>query len=344
MIQMRFFKYILVAAMLAIAVNIADAMEKQDTGTLKTSALLNAEASVAGANIFLGDIASISSSSETFAAKLKKINICRAAQPGDSQVVHIGYVKTRVRQQGIAPEVINWEGAEQTLVKTDFQHLLPQNILSYAKNFIQEQVIQKQKAGEVLPNIQIQPVNEIQPIVLPCGNVGIVVNATPSAIRNGVIPLRFIISVDGREIAKRMIFFKATIIKEVVTAARMISRHRIITEDDLCLALQDVSSLLMNTAILSRTEDIIGKRAKKMIKQGVVIAEDIVEEIPIINRGDLVTIVIESPVFRITTQGRARQAGARNQMIKVINTSSMKEITAEVMDAKIVRVIAANHK
>ena len=141
-----------------------------------------------------------------------------------------------------------------------------------------------------------------------------------------------------------MTFFKVMVLKEVLVAAHVLDRHEVIAEDDLRLALRDVGGSLAHASILSRKTELIGKRAKRMIREGTVIAADMVEDTPIVNRGELVTIIIESPAFRITTQGKAREAGARHQIIRVMNISSMKEITAEVIDDKLVRVEFSNHR
>ena len=63
-----------------------------------------------------------------------------------------------------------------------------------------------------------------------------------------------------------------------------------------------------------------------------------IEALPVVFQGDLITIVIESPAFRITAQGKAKEDGAPGQIIRVANTSSMKEIPAQVVGEKLVKV------
>jgi flagella basal body P-ring formation protein FlgA len=152
---------------------------------------------------------------------------------------------------------------------------------------------------------------------------------------NGIVPLKFIIFVDGEEYERRTVLFRVEVLKEVLVASRALDRHEVIEEDDVQLALRDIGML---SNIFSQKDSLIGKRTKKIIPDGSIIVGDMVEVPPIIKQGDMVKIIIESQAFRITAQGKARQAGAYGSIIRVMNTLSMKEITAQVIDEKSVRV------
>lgn len=317
---------------------------------IPTSVVVNKESLISDSEVLLKDIASIASSDEALADKLRNIQICSAAEPGLSKALHIGYVKSRVRQQGILPESIQWGGSEQITVKTKSQILSPQEILSYAEQFIIKQVNPHKKeenGGKPIfqaSRIEILPISDIQPAILPYGEVAVKVEPMPGAPGNGNIPLRLIISVDGRVHEKRIIFFKVTVLKDVLVAAQTLNRHKVIAADDLVLALRNVGGSLARSSFSSQKAELVGMRAKRMIRAGTAVTGDMVEGTPIINRGDIVTIIIESRSFTITTQGKARQAGARHEMIRVTNISSMKEITAEVIDEKLVRVAFAGRR
>ena len=356
MAKMRYtHRFILLNLVLLIMLVVGSGTAADRASNLPTSVLLNKEALIVKCEVLLGDIASIVSPDEVLADRLRKIHICTVAEPGSARTLHAGYVKSRMRRQGIPPESINWSGSEQTVVKTKSQILSSQEILSYAEKFVVEQVGSgeeeikgEEQSGEShslqTPGIQVLPVNEIRPVVLPYGEIAVEVEAIPSASRSGITPLRIIVSVDGRVCEKRVIFFRVIILKEVLVAAHTLNRHEIVAEDDLRLVLRDVGGSLADSLIFSRQAELIGKRAKRTIREGTAIVADMVEDTPIVNRGDLVTIIIESPAFIITTQGKAREAGARSQIIRVMNTSSMKEIAVEVIDVKLVRVAFADHR
>ena len=57
-----------------------------------------------------------------------------------------------------------------------------------------------------------------------------------------------------------------------------------------------------------------------------------------VTRGDRVLIVAQSPWFRVTTKGVARDNGARGEDVRVLNLSSKKEVVGKVVGPQTVRV------
>ena len=98
----------LVSLALLITLRAVTGVVAGQVSNLSTSVLMSKEVLIAGREVLLGDIASVASADEELAGRLRKINVCSAAEPGSSQTLHIGYVKSRVRQYGILPESINW--------------------------------------------------------------------------------------------------------------------------------------------------------------------------------------------------------------------------------------------
>ena len=318
----------------------ADAL--QNSGEVSVHIL--EEAQVTGRIIYLGNIATIEASDAEYVSKLKDINISSAAEPGFSQIFYIGFVKSRMRQQGFSPENIIWSGSERTLVKTKSLCLSPQEIQAYAEKFIHETRNGKgiPNQSEVASSVLVQPVNEIRSVILPHGEIAVNVEVAGQTALSfnssicGIVPLKFTISVDDQLCEKRVILFKVEILKEVILAAHTLDKHKIIEANDLRRSLRDVGVL---SSFYTGSEALIGKRAKRMIHKDELITSDMVDVPPIINRGDIVTIVIESPAFRISTQGKSREDGIRGQIIRVVNTLSMKEIAAQVVNEKLVRVM-----
>jgi len=283
--------------------------------------------------IHLDDIASIKSPNETLQEEAGKVQICRAAEPGFSKTLHVGYIKSRVRQQGIPIEYINWSGAQQVVVETKATLLTTQKTLSHAEAFLTSWINARCSISGA--SVHIRPVNEIRPVTLPYGQVAVEVDSVSANSLGGIVPLSFAISVDGRECEKRVILFKVEILKEVVIAAHTLDKHKAIEAEDLRIALQDISGDL---DVFFQKDKLTGKRSRRPIPEGTIITGNMVEAMPIVFQGAMVTIVIESPAFRITTQGKAKEDGAHGQIIRVMNTSSMKEIPAQVVGEKLVKV------
>jgi flagella basal body P-ring formation protein FlgA len=52
----------------------------------------------------------------------------------------------------------------------------------------------------------------------------------------------------------------------------------------------------------------------------------------------MVRIVLESPVIKVSTPGEALEAGKPGDTIRVKNTSSQREVRAQVVDKQTVRI------
>lgn len=293
------------------------------------SVTISENAYVVGKNVYLGDIAYIESSNEKLKQDIAKLVISPSAEPGMSISLHIGYIKSRIRNQGIDPDSIVWKGSDSTKVQTKAITISAPEIVSSALDFIIN------ATGVPKEQIKIEPIVDIKPIVLPYGKPEIKVEPISRTPTKGTIPLRFVISIDGKECERRNISFKCQIIKEVIVATREIDMNKNIEIDDLSLTECDIG---INSEYYTEKTKIMGKRAKRLIAPGTIITSDMIDDFPIIKQGDLVTIVIESAKFRITAQGKAKENGKIGQLIKVSNTSTMKEISARVLDSKTVQV------
>ena len=87
-----------------------------------------------------------------------------------------------------------------------------------------------------------------------------------------------------------------------------------------------------------------GKRAKVSIHPGQAIRASMVEEVPLVERGDRVTILLKTPPLLISTFGKAEEEGTMGKIIRVVNLSSQKRIYAEIVGEKLVQVSQANEQ
>lgn len=123
---------------------------------------------------------------------------------------------------------------------------------------------------------------------------------------------------------------------DMVVALRQLDYGTIISGADVAVQKRDVASTAGKYA--RDPNDVVGKRARTSIRANAAIRTDQVEKVPIIKSGQIVTIVAENAVMKITVTGRARNAGAEGDTIMVQNMSSLKEIPARVINATTVQV------
>jgi flagella basal body P-ring formation protein FlgA len=118
--------------------------------------------------------------------------------------------------------------------------------------------------------------------------------------------------------------------------ARPVAKDEVITADT--LRVKQMSLSQMPRQVVSRPEDVIGKRAKRPLQANTTLHTYEVEELPLVQKGDMVLIIVESSLVKISATGEALEKGQRGDTIRVRNTSSSREVRAQVIDKKTVRI------
>ena len=122
----------------------------------------------------------------------------------------------------------------------------------------------------------------------------------------------------------------------MVATLHQIEYGAIITAADLTLQKREITQ---NSHLAARTiNEVIGKKARTTLRANQPIRTDQLEKIPLIKSGQMVTIIAENGVMKISVNGMAHSSGAEGDIIKVQNLTSLKEIPARVLDASTVQV------
>jgi len=123
---------------------------------------------------------------------------------------------------------------------------------------------------------------------------------------------------------------------DMVVALRQIEHGELITAADVVLKKLEISQ---NTRFAARTiDDVVGKKTRMTVRANQPVRADRVEKVPLVKSGQMVTIVAENEVMKISVSGKARSAGAEGDTIRVQNLTSLKEIVAIVVSATTVQV------
>jgi flagellar basal body P-ring formation protein FlgA len=148
--------------------------------------------------------------------------------------------------------------------------------------------------------------------------------------------LALIVRVDDRVVKNLTVQVEVEALAEMVVATRTLERGEMVGENDVAIARRDLAH---QQGRFSRDlKDVVGMRVKSAIRANSPLRGDYLERMPIIKSGQLVTIVVENEVVRITASGRAKGSGALGDTISVQNLSSQKELAGRVVDATTVRV------
>lgn len=119
--------------------------------------------------------------------------------------------------------------------------------------------------------------------------------------------------------------------KLVPVASREINRKEKIDEKSFILQSVDVSTIKSRIIDLSELQKSL--RAKTLIKQGEIITQDLIEEIPAIQSGSKVIAECIKGSVVISTEAIARQDGKMNEVINIL-TSSNELLKAKVINSQ----------
>jgi flagella basal body P-ring formation protein FlgA len=101
--------------------------------------------------------------------------------------------------------------------------------------------------------------------------------------------------------------------------------------DDLIIAPRAITS--DKQLPLTDMAQLIGKQAKLYIQSGTPIYPSMCENIPLVNPGNHVNIIVEHGQIKVMAQGIAKQKGGKGDTIRVANLGSNRMIMAEVIDS-----------
>ena len=115
---------------------------------------------------------------------------------------------------------------------------------------------------------------------------------------------------------------------------RSAKKGEILKESDLTLR-----SIRVNKALYaSKMSQVVGRSLKRNLSQGEPILLDSVTDVPMIERGKSVTIVVRNAGLTVRAKGEALESGALGYAIKVRNVASKTVITAVVVASDTVEV------
>lgn len=284
----------------------------------QTTIELKENVCLAGEEIFLKDIATISDNS------LNNIYIGKLPLPGKKREISQDYVKLRILQAKIKEENFKLTGANKITITTSSQQLDIEEVIKIAKEYLLDKFNQR---------VEMEPFATLKNMTLPAGCVEYEIGIVNSQNLRSQVYIPVEIKINGTKYRTIKVGFKIHRFDKVIITAKPLPRHHLLTLQDIKIEEREVTYI--NSVPLA---EIIGKRLKTAVTEGKILTYDLIESPPIIKRGDVVTIKKEDEFLIIGAKGVAKENGRLGDKIKVENTTSKKIITGIVEDDKTVIV------
>lgn len=119
------------------------------------------------------------------------------------------------------------------------------------------------------------------------------------------------------------------VLHEFVVSANSLGRNAILSADDLSVQSKWVRAIPLN--VIHSTDDVIGKALASTVRPGMSITRNMLRDIPAVQRGKRVQVVLDNGMMTMVMNGLAEEDGAEDAMVRVRNLSSNKVIYARVV-------------
>lgn len=194
----------------------------------------------------------------------------------------------------------------------------------------------RKRTADLGVDITIKKIGYSGDLTLPAGETEYEVSAPHQWEGWGTAMLALIVRVDGQ--VKRNIPVKVDVeaLADMVVTTRQLEQGHPIGESD--VAVQKRGLATSGDKPLRNLDEAVGKRLKRTVRGNMLLTATMLEKVPIVKNGQLVTIVLENDVMKITATGRVKGAGAVGDLVPVQNLNSQKPIQARVIDKGTVRV------
>jgi flagella basal body P-ring formation protein FlgA len=298
------------------------------TGTIDIHLL--AETTITSDTITLGQIADINGSSESASKALAAVELGASPRPGRSVYIHPGRIETLLKDKGYSSNQFSLAASGPAKVLRGYKDLTAKRVTDAVKAYI------FQAAPWDRSQIKIRYVKYNQSYRLPPGKLDLRVSAPKHTDWIGAIPFQVDAYISGRRVQKMSVPAHIEVWSDVIVAAKPLARRQPIDHDDIKIQRMNLARTPKN--VILRKDQVIGNRTTSAIARNAFLCTDDIEMPPAVRRGDVIQLVAETPLLRVTTKGVAKDKGAVGERIRVLNLRSKKIIYAQIVDQFTARV------
>jgi len=181
-----------------------------------------------------------------------------------------------------------------------------------------------------IANFSVRPLT----MTLPENGFDYRITQRPKDSRPGRKNISAAILKDGQEQGQVKMSGDLQLFGTVISTTKRLSRNEIITSEDIIAKRQNIT--LLAGGLIQDPQQAVGQKLKLSLPAGAALYAKAIDTPPLVNRGERVTIMAKSQAIQITAPGQARNSGAKDEIIRVKNLTSRREIKARVLEAGLV--------
>lgn len=194
----------------------------------------------------------------------------------------------------------------------------------------------KQKTANLGYDVHIKHIDINRNLTLPEGPLDYEVVAPRQWEGWGTVYLAVLVRQGDHLVSNTSMRVEVEALADMVVTLRQLDHGTIISREDVAVQKRDVANVSGKFA--GNIDEIVGKQVRTTIRANSVVRTDLVEKVPLVKAGQMVTIVAENEVMKVSVAGKARSSGAEGDVIMVQNLNSQKVISARVVNSTTVQV------
>lgn len=232
---------------------------------------------------------------------------------------------------GFAFEVKSFDRAETSKIGNASGQTIPESQFQEAFSGYINSRLEKENIEIIISKFTVNG-NKL----LPSGEVSLRVFQKGREELYGYVRLIAIVSIDNVPRTEVTLSGWIDVFDSVVCTSRRLNKGEVITKNDVYLTKKNISRLHPDT--LTDMNQAIGLMLNHDVKENDTLKEGMLKRAPIVNRGDVVTILAEMGGIRVTAPGRILEKGYLGEYIRVQNAISKKNVNAKVVNDSTVMV------
>lgn len=294
---------------------------------------------VSTAVVQLGQVAEIHEVDEALAAKLAGVTLFPAPAAGRSKAVDFETIRGRLASQGFNLTELEFSGSSLVTVGGARFSDASKTATSTAANELSQKHADEMVAGAVraylkdkspsLGNFSIEPKLTPKQVALLSASASARVEVSGGnepwtghqTFRAGFYDR------PGHSVAL-LIECRVAPLPQVLVASANLPKGHVVGPDDISWKQQPTAKAA--EVFLDREELVIGQETKRNLRAGEPIAAVDVRGVPLVRRGDIVTVIARSRGIVVRTDAKALADGSLGQPIKLVSLDGRRELTARV--------------
>lgn len=269
--------------------------------------------------IYLGDIAEIQAP-ELLKRKMKTIHAGFAPSPGEIKLIDGKRLKSKLESNRLINTRMALVVPDKIYIKRGSQEISPEELKEIFIRYVRKNADHRDYE---IRNFSIRGLD-----VYPEGDLFLSPPLNRGRDVMGRLTLYMDVQVDGNDYGRISLTGTVDMFDDVVCASKFLQRGTILSNGDVQIKRINISKV--RDDFLTDPRNVSGLVTRTSLKEGSVIALRMLDEPDIVQRGDIIKLVVENGALRIVTLGISRSDGKRNDTIRVENIRSGKIVNAIV--------------